>query len=160
MPDCCPPSHLLPGTATGKSPKSSQWSVGHVCSHMRREFETGACRRGLFSKGSAEDVLRGWGVERALCAMVWVSPPWDTAGGWGWGGVVESGCLDNSTNKIDCYFSVCICMCAWDIAQLYAWCYVPITFIGNCYLILVHLFVALSVGWGGKKHAKKTNWTP
>lgn len=78
-----PFSHLLPGTAAGKSPKSSQRSVRHVCSHMRREHETrwgrGACRCGLFSKGSAEDVLRGWGVERALCTPVWISPRWDTA---------------------------------------------------------------------------------
>lgn len=102
-----PFSHLLPGTAAGETPKSSQQRMGHVCSHMR-ECETGGLR-GLFSKGSAENVLRGWGVERALCTLVWVSPPWTLLGGWGlelggWQGF----CTDNGKE----YYFLCIyCMC-------------------------------------------------
>lgn len=76
----------------------------------------GACRRGLFSKGFAEDVLRGWGVERAL----WF--------GFHLPGTqlrvrVRSrgrGCLDNNnTNKMEyqviiyIFWVFCICVCAW-----------------------------------------------
>lgn len=109
-----PFSHLLPGTAAGKSPNSSQRSVGHVCSHMRREFETGACRRGLFSKGSAEDVLRGWGVERALCALVWVSPPWDTAGGLEPGDGIHKDFVFRQQHKQDRFFFLCVFACGYE----------------------------------------------